>query len=134
MHLNTWDALLKKGKDHSKLILINQSLDKLDIKSEQDVFELLMEYIKKRYPTAGPERDQAITKLLPNIRFIALRPEFVINEVEKNPMLAHLPITSQLVFETYKYRALPDEYRKRLSFKTNIRGRSGFIELTFHMF
>jgi hypothetical protein len=53
------------------------------------------------------KRDKALTTLLPLIRFPFLRARFLVQKVETDKSVMHLPIVHSLLYEAYRFRMYP---------------------------
>jgi len=53
------------------------------------------------------ERDRALTKILPSVRFPLLSNQFLIDRIEQNKALQHIPMVETLLHETFRYKAYP---------------------------
>jgi len=95
----TWVELLKK--------------DKIEVLSEQKLFEAVLQYVKAKNPKASPARDELLTMLLPQIRFSLMMPEYLVGQVEKNEMVAHLPILPSLLYDAFRWKSLPPALKKK---------------------
>ena len=54
------------------------------------------------------KRDAVLNLLLPKVRWLFIVPDYLVETVESEESIAHLPITHQLLHETYKYFSCPD--------------------------
>lgn len=64
------------------------------------------------------KRDKALTTLLPLIRFPFLRPRFLVQKVETDKSVMHLPIVHSLLYEAYRFRMYPTAHT---TFRTEAR-------------
>ena len=48
------------------------------------------------------KRDGVLNMLLPKVRWVFVPPEFLVDTVESEASIQHLPIVHQLLHETYK--------------------------------
>jgi len=97
-------------------------LDSLKIRSEKTVFEALLRYANQF--TGEPEiRDHVLTTILPFVRFPDMPAGYLIEKVEGEQSIQHLPIVRDLVHEALKYKLYP---RCIPADCIRIRSRSGF--------
>jgi len=95
--------------------------DDLQIRSEEQLFEAVIRYANQ-FKGDKEKRDQALTTILPFVRFPFLSPKFLVKNVEGDKTIADLPIVHELLHETYRHKVYPT------SVKTiRTRPRKGFI-------
>lgn len=78
--------------------------DDLQVKSEEDVLQAVLQYAEKQ-----PEnkRKEMLSQILPSVRFAVLSGEFLMENIEENPIFSNVPIVHQLLHEAYRYKAYP---------------------------
>jgi len=81
--------------------------DDLRNQSEEELFNSVLRYCDFRFKGDEEARNQALTTILPFVRFPFLSPEFIVEKVEGNRSLSQLPIVRELLHETYKHKVLP---------------------------
>lgn len=71
----------------------------------------------------GKERDKVLTELLPQLVFPAMSGRFLVETVEADHSIAHLPVIHHLLFHTYRYKMLPALHKNEvMPIKTKMRG------------
>lgn len=76
------------------------------LRSEEELFEAVIRYANQ-FKDDPAKRDKALTVLLPHIRFPYLRPRFLVQKVETDKSVMHLPIVHSLLYEAYRFRMYP---------------------------
>jgi len=96
--------------------------DDLQIRSEEQLFEAVIRYVNSKFKGDKEQREEALTTILPFVRFAFLSPKFLVKNVEGDKTIADLPIVHELLHETYRHKVYPN------SVKTiRTRPRRGFI-------
>jgi hypothetical protein len=80
--------------------------DDLQIRSEQQVFEAVLRYADQHTEDKAA-RDHILNTILPCVRFPFLPAEYLIDEVEAEESIKHLPIVRELLFEALKFKVYP---------------------------
>lgn len=92
LKVDTWAEMLKSNELH--------------IRSEEELYEAVISYANQ-FKAEPQMRDKALTTLLPLIRFPYLRPRFLVQQVETDKSVMHLPIVHSLLYEAYRFRMYP---------------------------
>jgi len=98
-----WDQGTLKTFDVDTWVSVLKS-DSLKAKSEMHVFQIVLEYSKK---FKGKDKIAVLDKLFGQIRFFAMTPKFLVEEVENNPSISEVPCLHQKCYEAFKHRANP---------------------------
>jgi len=106
LRADTWAAMLAS--------------DELALGSEQLIFEAVMNYAAQ-YTDDPAKRDDVLNTLLPLIRYTFLAPEFLVERVEKEATIQHLPILETLLYQAYRFRAYPHSTKFKTTFSTKPR-------------
>jgi hypothetical protein len=106
LKVDTWIAMLKSNE--------------LQARSEEVIYEAVLRYANQ-VGEDDPKRDETLVALLPHIRFSYLRPRFLVETVENDQSVMRLPLMTNLLYETYRYRMYP---KSKVSFSTQ--PRTGF--------
>eukprot|EP01090_Pellita_catalonica_P017318 TRINITY_DN51_c0_g1_i1.p1 TRINITY_DN51_c0_g1~~TRINITY_DN51_c0_g1_i1.p1 ORF type:complete len:488 (-),score=75.26 TRINITY_DN51_c0_g1_i1:370-1833(-) len=101
--------------------------DNIEIQSEEQLFEAVMSYSDQFANEVVKEsgesrRDQVLTLLLPFVRWPFMSPKYLVNVIEKDSSLTHLPIVHDLMHEAFRYKVYPDIFSKTV----RMRARMGF--------
>jgi len=80
--------------------------DDLQIKSEQQVYEAVVRYADQ-FATEPEKRDHILGLILPCVRFPFIPPKYLIEVVEGQESIQHLPIVRDLIYEALKYKLYP---------------------------
>eukprot|EP01090_Pellita_catalonica_P018458 TRINITY_DN5974_c0_g1_i1.p1 TRINITY_DN5974_c0_g1~~TRINITY_DN5974_c0_g1_i1.p1 ORF type:complete len:360 (-),score=42.70 TRINITY_DN5974_c0_g1_i1:57-1136(-) len=96
--------------------------DNIQIRSEEQLFEAVLNYADQFAETIDADsgkckRDEVLNLLLPFIRWPFVGAKYMVDTVEKDTSLAHLPIVHELLHEAFRYKVYPE------SFTSNIRTR-----------
>jgi len=83
--------------------------DDIRVRSEEELFDAVIRYTKQF--KAKDERDQALTTILPYIRFPFMSPRFLVTKVEGNESIRDLPVVQDLLHEAYRYRVNPSSVK-----------------------
>lgn len=89
---DTWSEMLKSDD-----ILVN---------AEEDIFDSVMKYCDQ-FVSDKEKRDRCLTKILPSVRFPLLSNQFLVERIEQNKSLQHIPLVQTLLHETFRYKAYP---------------------------
>eukprot|EP01120_Amphizonella_sp_Union-15-10_P015028 TRINITY_DN757_c0_g1_i1.p1 TRINITY_DN757_c0_g1~~TRINITY_DN757_c0_g1_i1.p1 ORF type:complete len:463 (-),score=81.12 TRINITY_DN757_c0_g1_i1:110-1498(-) len=84
--------------------------DDVKIDTETQVFEAVMKYCNQ---FKGEKRDESLNKLLPLIRWVHMTPRYLIEHVEGDKTIQHLPIIKELLNQTFKTKLYP-KYQSNL--------------------
>jgi len=81
------------------------------------------------------KRDEVLTLLLPHVRFPFLSGKFLVEQVEQNVAVNHLPIIRELLHETYKEKVYPNSVKTertnpRAGFRFEEKGLNAALKLT----
>jgi len=94
LDVDTWVEMLKN--------------DEIKVKSEGELLKYVIHYATK---IKDKEKSKsAFEKMLPNIRF-AFLPSKLLIDVEQDPQLKDVQCLHDLLFEAYKFKAVPEKYR-----------------------
>lgn len=122
--------LAKHFKEHSDVLMTMDSftfrkmLESSDIviKNEKEILECIFKYSSQF--TEKSKRDEVLSKLLPAVRFNLFSVAYLVESVENDPMIKHLPVLHKLLYETYRFKVMPEyppsyntKYRKGLMFQ-----------------
>jgi len=91
LRMTTWAALVKS--------------DNLKINSEQDVFKAVMRYCNQ-FKDNKEKRDQALTELLPHVRYALFGNKALSDLVENDETIQHIPILHTLLYQTYRNKVM----------------------------
>jgi len=80
--------------------------DELEVRNEEKLFESVLIYADQ-YCEEPEIRDEVLVTLLPLVRYSFLRGNFILDAVEANASLSHLPIVHQLLYDAYKHKMYP---------------------------
>jgi hypothetical protein len=80
--------------------------DDLQIKSEQQVYEAVIRYANQHSDDKAT-RDHILNLILPCVRFPFLPPAYLIDEIEAEESIQHLPIVRELLYEALKFKVYP---------------------------
>jgi len=94
LKISTWAEMLKDSN--------------LSIGDEESVFKAVKDYADQ-FIDQPEVRDEALTTLLPLIRYSNLSLSFITNIVETDFSIQHLPIVNQMLYELYKYKVYKDK-------------------------
>lgn len=79
-------------------------------RSEEQLFEAVIRYANQ-FKADKEKRDQALTIILPFVRFAFLSPKFLVKNVEGDKTLSELPIVHELLHETYRHKVYPNSVK-----------------------
>jgi len=97
LDVDTWVEMLKN--------------DEIKVKSEGELLKYVINYATKIKDKELSK--SALEKMLPHIRFIFL-PAKLLVEIEHDPQLKGVQCLHELLYEAYKYKAVPEKYRTRI--------------------
>jgi len=80
------------------------SSDLIQVSSEEDIFDSVIKYCDQ-FPKE--KRDYSLQKILPAVRFPLMSSSFLVDRVESNKSLQHLPVVRKLLHETFRYKVYP---------------------------
>jgi len=99
LKVSTWSEMLKS--------------DDLQIRSEEKLFECVLQYVDQ-FADEPQKRLDALKTLLPGIRYTYLRARYIVQNIESNQSIQS-DLLHQLLHETYRYRMFP---KSSTNFKT----------------
>jgi len=105
----TWTEMLKS--------------DEIKVTSEEEIFKAVIRYANQH----RDKRDLILEQVLPSIRFPLLPTKFLVEKVEGDLTLQHLPCLHKLLHETYRYKAYPASVT---SFRTKMRKGTHWFDTT----
>lgn len=88
LRLDTWAAMLAS--------------DDLAISSEKNLCEIVLKYAK--HFEDKEQREAALTKLLPLLRFGTIPPKYLVDVIENDESINRVPIVHTLLYEAYRFR------------------------------
>jgi len=86
--------------------------DDLQVTSEEVIFNAVLAYVDKFDKV---QRDKALELILPSIRFPLLPGKFLVQKVESNKAISHLPVVKELLYESFRYKAFNNALPTKLS-------------------
>lgn len=99
----------------------------LNISSEEKVFTAVLNWIKHDLV----ERKQHIAELISNVRLPLLNREFLMENVETEPLVREDPLCKELLLEAMKYHLLPEQRSSLVSQRTLERKPEGMKPYVF---
>lgn len=70
---------------------------------EEDILNAVLEYAQSQAENGNDNETELLNELLLYVRFPYIQSQRLIEDVEKNPKVANLNITKDLLYETYRY-------------------------------
>jgi len=105
LKVSTWAEMLKS--------------DQLQIRSEELLFEAVLKFAyqlpDQPHHRPGQAAEEALTLMLPQIRFNFLNPRYLADNVEEDERLSKIPIVHQLAHQCYRWKMYP---KSNTMFKT----------------
>ena len=91
LRLDTWAAMLAS--------------DDLYVSSERKLCEIVLKYVNHRFDDKE-QREAALNKLLPFIRFGTVSPQHLVEIFEADELLSELPIVHKMLYQAFRYKVL----------------------------
>jgi len=85
-------------------MLWKAEINDFESRSEEKLFEHLLAYVGQ---FDQPKREEALSTLLPLVRYSYLRGRFLLGKIEANETINKLPVLQRMLHEVYRYKLFP---------------------------